>query len=608
MSKKHGTIPTSPDGGTHALLARAASAGDERVEKQALQALRDEEKRWSGSGAVVPRYPLASLLGIVDRSSILPQCLEAMADGIDGWGHTFEPTVDPSAPDLDDKIRASIVCEREADARERAREEGKEDWTADYTVTDEEVKDRRETIERQAPIQRQRAEAWFESAATGAPFVELRRQMRHDQYAVGHGVLEVVRDETGDLAQIAYVPAHTILPISTQPPPVEVDVEIPVSPISTRTVRRWMKYDVYLQQVGTRKLYFKSFGDERAVSQASGAVYEDDAAMQRKEGKRGKKAVPASEILYFPLHTPMSSAGEIQWGGQIPNVLGLRAAEEVNYSWFDDKCIPPGAWVITGAMLDQNLRAEVEDHIRTKIRGRVNYHTPLIIELKSQPGARGEKVEVPQVKWLSFRDDLKKDATHQEYTQSARDNIRSAFRLPRMLTGDVQADLTRANAYASLEFANTHVFSAPRRVFDWIVNETIMRALGVTLWKFVSRGPDLTDTEALSQATDVFAERGGLTPADVRAVAARALPVPLAPFPADATWAGQPLALTLAGFAAEQMGVSSDRAGVELLHAFGPEGTTAERDVAHQIFKEFFERAGYDLVRVATVTPDEGAR
>lgn len=589
----------SADATAH-LIARASSGGDEEIAKQALQAMNDQTEAWTITGALTPRYPPGSLMSIVEKSSILPQCLDAMAVGIDGWGHRFDPVIKLDDKDVAEHVRAAIILEREADAREAAQESGDEEWEADYEVDDSEVNERLEILQRQMPIQKFRAEAWFESAPTGAPFVELRQWMRKDQHSIGHGVFEFARDNTGDPTQVGYIPAHTLLPLAKVPPPVEVTVEIPVSPISTREVTREVQFTVYVQQVGAVKKYFKEFGDPRCVSQGTGKIYDTEKAMVKEETKRGSvKPVSATEVLYLPLHSALSIAGEPAWMGQIPNVLGLRAAEEVNFTWFDDKCIPPGAWIIIGGTLSEDIRKDLENHIRTKIKGRANFHTPLIIELSAPPGARGEKVEQPKVEWMSFRGDMKEDATHLEYGKLARDNVRSAFRLPKILTGDVQNELTRANAYASLEFANTHVFSSPRSVFDWIINSRLMPALGIHLVKFVSNGPDTTDAEALARSTDIFANRGGLVPSDVRSIAAKALNLNLDPI--DKPWTTQPLALTLAGLAAEQMGVPADRVGQELLGAFGPDGNPEKRALAQGILKDFFAQCGYELTRVSTL-------
>jgi capsid portal protein len=580
-----------------ALIARAFSGGNDVVEKQALQAMQDQTERWTTAGALTPRYPPAAMLGIVERSSILPQCLDAMANGIDGWGHRFVPALDLGADDIADQVRAAIVLEREAEAREEAQAEGDEDWEADYEVTDEEVAERVTTLERQMPIQKFRAEAWFKSAPSGGPFFELRRRMRRDQYAIGHGVLEFSRDDTGELSQVGYVPGHTLLPLAKAPEPVEVEVPIPVSPISTRTVVREVQFQIYVQEVGAQRRYFKELGDPRIVSQGTGKIYDSEGALKKEEGGRGKVApITATEVLYLALTSPQSTAGDPPWSGQVPNVLGLRAAEEVNFGWFDDKCVPPGAWLIVGGMLHSDLKREMENHLRNKVRGRTNFYTPLIIELAAPTAPRGERVELPKVEWMSFRADIDKDATHQNYTQAARNSIRSSFRLPRALTGDLEDALARANAYASLEYANIHVFTTPRLVFDWIINSRVMPELGVPLWSYESLGPNTSDPESVARMADVFAERGGLVPADVRALAAQTLNLPLPPI--SASWTQQPMALSLAGLAADQLGVPADRVGEELLSAFGADASPERRTLAQGILKDFFSRCGYELVRV----------
>lgn len=604
MTKKSTTKSTSEMDATARLIARAGAGGDEELIEKALQGMSDQAETWTNNGAVTPRYVDRSLLGMVERSSILPQCLDAMAVGIDGWGHRFEPVIKISDDDVEDQVKAAIILEREADAREIAQAKGDEDWTVDYEIDDSEVKERLEILTRQLPIQKFRAETWFISAPSGAPFVELRQWMRNDQYSIGRGVLEIARDEIDYPVQIGYIPAHTLLPLAKKPPPTKIKTEVPVSPISKRKVNREVQFDIYVQQVGNKRKYFKEFGDPRVVSQHTGKVYKTIKAMEKAENKKkgSPKSIPATEVLYLPVHSPNSTAGEPPWVGQIPNVLGVRAAEEVNFDYFDNKAIPPGAWIVIGGMLDDPVRKLMEDHIRKKVKGRSNFHTPLIIELAAPQGARDQKVEQPKISWMSFRGDLDKDATHLKYDEASRDKVRGSFRLPRILTGDVQDALARANAYASVEFANTHVFSPPRTVFDWIINERLMPALGITLWKFVSNSPDTTDIEQVAKTTDVFANRGGITPADVRKIAADALNMELDPI--DEPWSNVPLALTLAGFAAEQMGVPADGVGADILGSFGPDGTPEKRALAQKILTEFFVRFGYELKSITSLSDE----
>jgi len=604
MTTKKKTTNDLATDATALLIARASSGGDDELMEKALQGMSDQTSEWANSGAVTPRYPSRTLLGVVERSSILPQCLVAMAVGIDGWGHRFDPVINVGDDDIEERIKAAIILERESDAREAAQLEGNDEWEADYKVDDTEIKERLEILTRQLPIQKFRAESWFESAPSGAPFAELRQWLRIDQYGVGHGVLEIARDETDYPSQVGYIAAHTLLPLAKQPPATEVMVQIPVSPISARDVKREVQFNIYVQQVGSTKKYFKEFGDPRVVSQKTGKVYKTVEKMQAAESKKKgePKAIAATEVLYLPVHSPNSTAGEPPWVGQMPNVLGIRAAEEVNFGYFDGKCVSPGAWIIIGGMLGDETRKTMENHIKKNIKGRSNFHKPLIIELVAPPAARDQKVEQPKITWMSFRDDIDKDATHLEYDEASRDKVRGSFRLPRMLTGDVQDALARANAYASVEFADTHVFSAPRSVFDWIINKKIMPALGVNLWKFVSNSPDTTDIEQVAKVTDVFAKHAGIVPADVRKVASDALNMELDPI--DEPWANQPLPLTLAGFAADQMGVPADGVGEELLSAFGSDTTPEKKALAQKVLTEYFARMGYELTSVAPLSEE----
>ena len=511
----------------------------------------DRMSAWTNSNAVSPPYDPDALLAVVVNSSVLPQCVEGMVIGCDGFGHRLDPVFDTSDREIKDKVRAAIILEREADADEVARERkvkpGKEPKPVevDTEVAEQEINDRIARLERETRKQMFKAEAWFEECCTDYPFEELRRRKTRDREQVGQGAIEISRDSRGDPETLGYIPGHTIYPVEGMSPWMELEEKFKVSPISSRVRMRKRRFRTYVQVVkGTidAPVYFKQFGDPRTVSRITGKAYKDPAAMKKAE----PKAPAANELLYFPIHSPSTVVGVPRWVGQIRNVEGMRAAEETNYLYFDNKSVPVGAWICENGTLGPSMSQALIDYMKG-VKGRDAFHRSVVIELAVEPHGRDETPPDKRLRWESFMSDQRTDAAFLEYCKACRDQVGSAFRLPPLLRGEAPSELTRANSYASLEFAEQQVFAPERRAFDWVINKYIMPSIGCELVKFTSKGPVTADAESVSAAVQIFATQGGLVPGDVRKAAAQVLSMDLPPIEQD--WVKQPLALTLAGYA-----------------------------------------------------------
>lgn len=572
------------------LLAKAAvAAGQASDERAALDMFESTRKAWLAAQAEVPPFDPNALLRTAERSSSLGQCVTGLNVGVHGFGHRFEAVIDLTADDARDKVRSAIILEREAEreAEVDALLMDGDDEAVDklpevnYDVADQEVNDRLAALEREISRQMFKAEAWFDECCPEMPFGDLRMRAAYDREVVGHGAWEVALDELDRPVRLGYLPGHTVYPLvqTADERTVVVEVERKVSPISTRTFKSERRFTTYVQvdpADPAKKVFFKELGDPRTVSRTTGKAYADDVKetadgetrvlragwdkLQAAEGKGAGKAeaIPANAVLFFPVHSPRCASGIPRWIGNLPDILGARAAEETNYTYFDNKSVPVGAWIIENGTLEDDLRQYLEEFIGRTIKNREGFHKSIVIEVQAADGPLGETPRDVRVRWESLQGDQRADAAFLKYNKDARDKTGATFRLPPLLRGEAPSDLTRANSYASLEFANDQVLQPERVSFDWIINKRIMSEIGCGLVRFVSGAPKTTDTELTAKATDVYARHGGLTPADVRRVAVDQLGLALDPISED--WAEQPLPLTLAGMTGggpdEQVGMA----------------------------------------------------
>ena len=215
-------------------------------------------------------------------------------------------------------------------------------------------------LERQIRRETHVAKAWFENCSPKHSFEWLREKKRTDEEVVGHGCWEVLRDNKDKVRRLGHIPGHTILPMTDDGSRVTVERLEWVTSVSTRKVTEQLMFRTYIQKDAGNTRYFKEFGDPRAMDSDTGKVYEakykqgDDGedvlvtsalAVMKKDKKN---AIPATEVVYFPIESPHTPAGMIRWAGWIVSIFGNRAAAESNLSYFENLAIPEAALLIGG--------------------------------------------------------------------------------------------------------------------------------------------------------------------------------------------------------------------------------------------------------------------
>jgi len=400
----------------------------------------EEETSW-GVGELAPPFDPLICLRIVEQSSVLPQCIEAMVKNIDGYGYIFQPDED--------------VPEKEA----------------------EEEYDR--------------LQEFFATCNAEADFVELRKQLRHDIESTGNGYLEIIRNQNGEIIGLEVLPAveMRLMPRDAEP----IEVEIPVRRGGELVLVRYMRrFRRYVQRRAGQVRYFKQFGDPRQMDADTGE-YTDSPKL------------PATEVAHFRIYTSRTPYGIPRWIGALAPILGLRASEEVNYGYFNNKAVPPVAILVSG-----ELSKESVENIRQAVnalKGRDSFHGVLVLQAKGATGTDAIKIE-------PLMEAQQKDALFQNYEERCADKIRSAFRLPPMYIGHLK-DYNRSTAETAKIVAEEQVFGPERQAFDKWVNRFLLPALRAKYHTFVSLGPTVSTS---AESAEILAKvaKYGLTVRECR--------------------------------------------------------------------------------------------
>lgn len=494
---------------------------------------------FTNAGAILPPYEPETLVALFEHSSALRPNVDSYVTNIESFGGRFEPLIDLDAADADKKIGDAMFLDRLYRAGDSAVAQ------APYP-TAEEIANKRTEVTHAMRLERAKLDAFIDSAVPDDSFVGLREKSRNDHEVTGNGYWEVRRNAAGRIAQFTYVPAHSVRLLPIEYTATEIRARERISLLSTEYTTRHRRFRRFVQIVANRVMYFREFGDPRAMNALTGLSYASVEAMR----EQVPDAIPATEIVHFKVHSARSPYGVPRWIGSLLSVLGSRAAEEVNYLYFDNKAIPPLAVLVSGGRLAADAKTRIESFIDDHIKGKNNFHKILIIEAVG-PNAQGTpglpEAGRVRIEIEKLHDAQQQDALFQTYDERNIDKIGSAFRVPRLLRGDVR-DFNRATAEAALEYAETQVFGPERNRFDEFMNRQILPDMGVRFWRYVSNTPISRDPSQLTEWIVKFVTANVLTPAEARDLARDVFNRELKRI--DDDWAQRPIQITLAGLGA----------------------------------------------------------
>lgn len=447
-----------------------------------------------GLSIIEPTYSPYALLRMPQENSMLYQCIAAMVTNVHGHGYDWE----------------YVGPEGQADSRAS--------------------KDEKLALS-----------GLFQFPNDEYSFSELRDRLGKDHETLGDSYMEIGRDRQRRVVMLSHLPAHTMRLTTRDRVTVPVKVNLPRfgGPLE-QTVQR--SFRRFVQIVGSRRIYFKEYGDPRSISSVTGA---EDTSLAFEDS--------ATEVIHMNQYTPGSPYGLPRWFNQLPSVMGMRQAEMTNLDFFTDNAIPAMAVMVSGGMITEESLREIESHI-TAARGRKSMNRIMVIEAEGDPAAATEAgaVPVPRITMQPLASDRQKEGMFALYEKDGADKIRSSFRLPPLFIG-LSADLTYATAKTAYEIAEAQVFKPERGTFDDNINHKILTTHKPVYWKFKSNQPTLSDGSEILQALEAFDGVGALTPNVAINLANQYFGTELKTVTED--WGNYPFPLVMAAFTAARLKV-----------------------------------------------------
>jgi len=443
---------------------------------------------------IAPPYDLDILGYKREEASILERCVNAMEVNIHGFGYNLPPR-----------------------------------------IPEEEAKAQRTEIEKEQAIARN----FFENAHPTKTWIRLCRDLRRDYEYGGFGGWEVLRNGEGMIAGLEPIPFASLRLGKQDDAPTDATLQV-IDHIKQEItdITYAYRFRKYAQVRGSKIVYFKEYMDPREMDRETSEYYKDDS----------KPAKPANEVIFFGLPTSVDSPYPLpRWIGNLPDIVGSRAAEEVNLYFFKQKGIPKFLILVSGGKLTQSTIDRIEDFCRESLQKPEDFHSALIMEAMPFDAPNSEmlpedKIAPVKIEVVPFAPYLKEDALFLNYKKECRSDLLSAYRLPPIIVG-LSDDYNRATVEAAKRAADEQVFQPERDEFDaQITLHILVRGLGLKLIKYESRGATLSDIMLeKAEAITLLAAQGAATINDLRDTLGKLIGKDLQPF--EQPWANIPISI-----------------------------------------------------------------
>jgi len=492
-------------------LAAPSSSGDEDDATQIADAAGD---------TIEPPFDFSVLCALHESSSSLRQNVDAMATNIDGFGHRFVPVLDFDGPDIEEDIRDIMIRER-LDALNPPIEDLM-DLTAEVlteiTPSSEEVKARMDLWRRISILEKGRVESFFEFVNPLKSFVEVRTATREGREILGNAGWEVIREDPADvnssIAQVYNVPFANIKLVRADKEPTTVKMRVRKDRVHFDTIEVDRFFRRFVRESGSQRTFYKEFGDPRVVSRSTGNYYK---TVEELRSAEDKNALVANEFFHWDIPSQSYAYGVPRWIGALLSVMGSRAAEEVNFLYFDNKAIPAMILLVSGGRVSQDSINKLESYIEEQVKGRANYHKIMVIEGLPADADDGE-IEHSGKMRLELKPllgDQMQDALFQKYDEANIVKIGRSFRQPQILTGDTR-DMNRSTAQVAKAFAEEQIYQPARDAFDACMDRHFMVNLKIHFWRFKTNAPVQRLPNDLVDNVKKSLDAGALTPNEAR--------------------------------------------------------------------------------------------
>jgi len=373
--------------------------------------------------------------------------------------------------------------------------------------------------------EKDKAEELLENPNPKKSFMKIMQMVIADKEAVGNGYLEVRREPLSAQGKKEGEPMY-------------------LDRVFGHSIRRKVKGG-FVELVNSKTVkHYKEWGDKRIINKKTGKEHNPgkDGAITPED--RATELIP---FIVDPIRrTKYGMPRHISCG---PTIAGNRFASERNAVFFENDATPRMAIVVQGPYrLSKESRDDIKEFIETKGKGKDGAGRVLVIQAGKKEGSVTESEDV-KITFEKLTVGLAEEASFLKYQDRGDREIAEAFNLHPVF---FEKDATRASANIGRSITLDQVFEPELADHEYILNQTIIKALGVELIQLRLKRPKIVDEEGQATIFQKLHRIGGITPNDIRDFLGKPR--------FKENWGDYPLALAL-----QQLKVPQDRSQGDLV-------------------------------------------
>lgn len=220
--------------------------------------------------------------------------------------------------------------------------------------------------------------------------IQILKHLITDWGSMGWWCLEIVRNMKDEIAELYYVPAHTIRVHESS------NKYCQIRYIKGKKAHRW----------------FKNFGYEKDVHKDTGEEKEKNGITEEDR---------ANELIFYRNFTSRSDFyGTPNILGSIGAVLTLIGIRDYNLSFFENYGVPSALVVLQGEW-DEDSDKTIKEFLDTEIKGSENAHKTLVLQIPEEGG---------KLEWIPLETKKKDEGGFKIYLKMQRDEVLVAYSMP----------------------------------------------------------------------------------------------------------------------------------------------------------------------------------
>lgn len=318
-------------------------------------------------------------------------------------------------------------------------------------------------------------------------FRDLIESLWTDYEAMGNAYLEIVRKLDG-----------------TKDPPWGPPAKMYHLP--AKTVRILRDGSGFVQVRGTKRRFFKEFGDKRVMDCETGefATSSLDLSRHATEVVHFKRYHPASDFYGVPDFLPAAAA-----------ILGNARAAEFNISFFENRAVPDCVVIVEGGELDAETEETVRRFFERELAGASRAHKTLILQASGEEGEMKPSIRIEPITKGP------EEASFAQYRKDNRDEIIRAHEVPPARISIIETgNIGAGSGLAQYKIYKETVIEPRQDMLEQFFNRRVIwdeeDGFGFDDWMMEFEDFDLADLETKSRIDERYLKAHAVSINEVR--------------------------------------------------------------------------------------------